>query len=158
MWGNVQVHQFLCDAVVLSDKAGQINVGQHALCWVHAERLVHKQEIFTDPISPRPRVQSLISSYYASLKIYRAKPSPRRTVALRVQFDGIFLRRTGFAILDRLLARLHANKTELHRVLDRPEILLLTTIPRKTSAVMTRGGKSAPAHAAMTDMTAETLS
>jgi hypothetical protein len=29
---------FLRDAVVLSDDAGQFDVGQHALCWVHAER------------------------------------------------------------------------------------------------------------------------
>ncbi|CAH2598833.1 protein of unknown function [Rhodovastum atsumiense] len=26
----------------------QFNVGQHALCWIHAERLVHKLETFTD--------------------------------------------------------------------------------------------------------------
>jgi hypothetical protein len=30
-----------------SDNAGQFNVGQHALCWVHAERLVYKRETFT---------------------------------------------------------------------------------------------------------------
>ena len=35
-------HGFLRDAVVLSDDAGQFAVGQHALCWVHAERLVHQ--------------------------------------------------------------------------------------------------------------------
>jgi hypothetical protein len=35
-------------------------------------------------------------------------------------------RRTGFTTLDRLLARLYANKTELLTVLDRPEIPLHT--------------------------------
>ena len=35
-------------------------------------------------------------------------------------------RRTGFATLDRLLARLHANKAELLMVLDRPAIPLHT--------------------------------
>src|SRR3954453_3353738 len=39
LWGSVQAHKFLCDAVVLSDDAGQFNVGRHALCWIHAERL-----------------------------------------------------------------------------------------------------------------------
>ena len=48
LWGSVQSHKFLCDAVVLSDDAGQFNVGRHALCWVHAERLVHKLDTFTD--------------------------------------------------------------------------------------------------------------
>ncbi len=41
-------------------------------------------------------------------------------------FDRIFLRRTGFATLDRLLKRLHANKAELLMVLDRPETPLHT--------------------------------
>ncbi len=53
-------------------------------------------------------------------------PSPRRRSEMRARFDRIFARRTGFAMLDRLLARLHANKPELLMVLDRPEIPLHT--------------------------------
>ncbi len=45
---------------------------------------------------------------------------------MRARFDRIFQRRTGFATLDRLLKRLHANKAELLIVLDRPEIPLHT--------------------------------
>jgi hypothetical protein len=127
LWGSVQSHKFLCDAVVLSDDAGQFNVGRHALCWVHAERLVHKLDTFTDKQrTAQARVRGLIWNFYASLKVYRLKPSPRRSVALRTRFDRIFLRRTGFVTLDRLLARLHANKAELLTVLDRPEIPLHT--------------------------------
>jgi hypothetical protein len=127
LWGSVQSHKFLCDAVVLSDDAGQFNVGQHALCWVHAERLVHKLDTFTDQHrAAQTRVRGLIWDFYADLKAYRAKPSPRRATALRTRFDRIFLRRTGFATLDRLLKRLHANKAELLRVLDRPETPLHT--------------------------------
>jgi hypothetical protein len=121
LWGSVQSHQFLCDAVVLSDDAGQFNVGEHALCWVHAERLVHKLDTFTDRHrAAQTRVRGLIWDFYASLKAYRLKPSPRRADALRARFDRIFLRRTGFVTLDRLLKRLHANKAELLMVLDRP--------------------------------------
>jgi hypothetical protein len=142
LWGSVQSHKFLCDAVVLSDDAGQFKVGQHALCWVHAERMVHKLDTFTDRhraaqmrvrglrrltallgISP---LRGLIWHYYASLKAYRLKPSPCRAGALRARFDRIFLRRTGFVTLDRLLKRLHANKAELLMVLDRPETPLHT--------------------------------
>jgi hypothetical protein len=32
LWGAVNAHGFLCEAVVVSDDAGQFNVGQHALC------------------------------------------------------------------------------------------------------------------------------
>jgi hypothetical protein len=127
LWGSVQAHEFLCDGVVLSDDAGQFAVGRHALCWVHAERLVHKLDTFTNRHRAAQKlVRDLIWRFYASLRIYRVKPSKRRSLALRLRFDHIFRRRTGFATLDRLLARLHANKAELLMVLDRPEIPLHT--------------------------------
>jgi len=127
LWGSVQSHKFLCDGVVLSDDAGQFNVGHHALCWVHAERLVHKLDAFTDKHrAAQARVRGRIWSIYARLKACRLKPHPRQAAALRKQFDRIFLRRTGFASLDRLLKRLHANKAELLMVLDRPETPLHT--------------------------------
>ena len=127
LWGSVQSHGFLCDAVVLSDDAGQFNVGHHALCWVHAERLVHKLDTFTDKHrAAQEKIRGLIWDFYASLRAYRIKPSRRRSLALRARFDRIFSRRTGFATLDRLLARLRANKAELLMVLDRPEIPLHT--------------------------------
>jgi hypothetical protein len=45
---------------------------------------------------------------------------------MRARFDRIFRRRACFVTLDRLLARLHANKPELQMVLQRPEIPLHT--------------------------------
>ena len=127
LWGCVQSHKFLCDAVVLSDDAGQFNVGKHALCWVHAERLVHKLDTFTDKHrAAQTQVRGLIWDFYADLKAYRRKPGPRRAGALRKRFDRIFPRRTGFATLDRLLKRLHANKAELLMVLDQPRTPLHT--------------------------------
>jgi hypothetical protein len=42
LWGAVVAHGFLDGMVIVSDDAGQFNVGLHALCWVHAERLIHK--------------------------------------------------------------------------------------------------------------------
>ena len=42
------------------------------------------------------------------------------------RFDRIFTRQTGSVTLDRLLKRLHANKAELLKVLERPEIPLHT--------------------------------
>jgi hypothetical protein len=127
LWGSVQAHEFLCDAVILSDDAGQFNVGRHALCWVHAERLVHKLDTFNDKHrAAQTRVRGLIWDFYADLKVYQLKPTKRRVRELRSRFDRIFLRRTGFVTLDRLLARLHANKAELLMVLERPQIPLHT--------------------------------
>ncbi|MEK1889814.1 MAG: transposase [Phyllobacterium sp.] len=127
LWGSVKAHGLLTDTVIVSDDAGQFDVGRHGLCWVHAERLVHKLDTFTDRHhAAQQRVRSLIWWFYADLKAYRRDPTPARRAALRTRFDRIFKRRTGFATLDRLLARLHANKAELLMVLDRPDIPLHT--------------------------------
>ena len=127
LWGSVKSHGFLPDTVIVSDDAGQFNVGPHGLCWVHAERLVHKLDTFTDEQrKAQRRTRALIWRFYRDLKTYRQHPTPQRKAALRARFDRIFTRKTGFVTLDRLLARLHANKHELLMVLDRPEIPLHT--------------------------------
>src|SRR5208282_3281033 len=127
LWGAIVAEDRLGGAVILSDDAGQFNVGDHALCWVHAERLVYKLV----PANDRQRnaievARRMIWWFYRQLKTFKLDPSPERAVELRTRFDRIFKRRTGYATLDRLLKRLHANKDELLRVLDRPEIPLNT--------------------------------
>src|SRR6266849_2434968 len=112
-------------AMVVSDDAGQFNVGQHGLCWVHCERLVHKLDAFTEENrTAQATVRELIWNFYRDLKAYRCVPTKQRKAALRARFDRIFKRKTGFVTLDRLLVRLNANKSELLMVLDRPEIPL----------------------------------
>ena len=34
LWGSVMAHGFLRDSVIVSDDAGQFDVGLHALCWI----------------------------------------------------------------------------------------------------------------------------
>lgn len=127
LWGSIMAHGLLCDAVIVSDGAGQFDVGRHALCWVHAERLVHRLDTFTDEQrAAQQHLRALIWWFYADLKAYRADPSARRRSELRARFERIFRRQTGFVTLDRLLARLLSRKAELLRVLDRPEIPLHT--------------------------------
>src|ERR1700692_2439715 len=110
LWGSVKAHAFLPNTVIVSDDAGQFNVGQHGLCWVHAERLVHKLDTFTDAQREAQRLtRDLIWRFYRDLKAYRQHPAKSRKAALRARFDRIFTRKTGFVTLDRLLARLHAN-------------------------------------------------
>jgi hypothetical protein len=127
LWGSIQAHDFLSGAVVLSDDTGQFNVARHALCWVHAERLVHKLSTFTDRHrAVQSEMRGQIWDFHADLKAYKLASTPDGHEALSARFDRIFLRHTGFVTLDRLLARLHANKAELLMVLDRPEIPLHT--------------------------------
>ena len=127
LWGSIKAHGFLPNTVIVSDDAGQFNVGQHGLCWIHAERLVHKLDTFTHAhrIAQR-RIRAMIWRFYGALKAYRQNPTTQRKAALQARFERIFTRKTGFVTLDRLLRRLHANKGELLMVLDRPEIPLHT--------------------------------
>jgi Transposase IS66 family len=127
LWGSIKAHGLLADTVIVSDDAGQFNVGQHGLCWVHAERLVHKLDTFTDQNrAAQGAVRDDIWQLYDNLKAYREAPSQHAKAARESEFDRIFTLKTGFVTLDRLLARLHANKAELLKVLDRPEIPLHT--------------------------------
>jgi hypothetical protein len=127
VWGSIKAHGLLPDTVILSDDAGQFALDRHALCWVHAERLVHKLGTFTErQHAAQQFMRTLIWWFYADLKAYKHDPRRRRKGQLRARFDRIFRRRTGFATLDRLLARLHANKEKLLVVLDRPELPLHT--------------------------------
>ena len=89
------------------------------------------QELKDVPANDRQRnavevTRQMIWWFYRQLKAFKLAPSPERAAELRARFDRIFKRRTGYATLDRLLKRLHANKDELLRVLDRPEIPLNT--------------------------------
>ena len=127
LWGTIQAHGLLPGTVIVSDDAGQFRLDAHALCWVHAERLVHKLAPTTD--AQRRAVElkrTLIWWLYADLKAWKRDPCPRRAAALRARFGRVFTRRTGYVVLDRLLARLHRRKAELLLVLERPEIPLHT--------------------------------
>jgi hypothetical protein len=127
LWGAVHHQGLLADAVVVSDGAGQFRVGAHALCWVHAERLVHKLAPETDAGRRAVEIaRQLIWWFYGDLKAYKRTPCPRRAAALRARFDRIFKRKSGYVMLDRLMARLLKRKSELLRVLERPEIPLHT--------------------------------
>ena len=127
LFGSIHAHGLLQNTVIVSDDAGQFRIGEHALCWVHAERLVHKLIGFNDQQRQAIDVtRQLIWWYYADLKAYQKDPCPKRARQLRARFDRIFLRKTGFVALDLLMARLHRRKAELLRVLDRPEIPLHT--------------------------------
>jgi hypothetical protein len=132
LWGAIAAHGLLEGGaggatVVLSDDAGQFNIGHHALCWVHAERLIHKLDAFADSQRrQKERIRSRLWWLYADLKAYREKPTDTRRGQLYRRFDALFTTKTGFVTLDRLLGRLHANRAELLVVLDRPEVPLHT--------------------------------
>jgi hypothetical protein len=91
----------LTDTVIVSDDAGQFDVFQHALCWIHAERHLRRIVCVTDEQHRLVALQrQLVWWFYADLKLYKDDPTAPRRTALRRRFDRIFTRVTGFAELD----------------------------------------------------------
>jgi len=125
--GSLQGKHIADNLAIISDDAGQFNVLTHGLCWVHAERLVHKML----PLNEQhrldlARVRGQIWDFYADLKAYKTKPRKKRKSELSKRFDAIFTQKTSYTSLNLLLARLRQNKSELLLVLDRPNIPLHT--------------------------------
>jgi cell division septum initiation protein DivIVA len=126
LWGSITAQGLLNGTVIVSDDAGQFDVGDHALCWIHAERLVHKLDAFTEAQrQAKERIREQIWSLYADLKAYRKKPTQRHKAELTRRFK-IFTTQIGFVTLDRLLSRLNAQQDQLLAVLERPDIPLHT--------------------------------
>ena len=85
----------------------------HALCWVHAERLVHKLVPANDKQRNAVEIaKRMIWWFYRALKEYKLAPNLEQAQILRARFDRIFKRaRTGYATLDGLLKRLFRTRT-----------------------------------------------
>jgi hypothetical protein len=128
LWGAIHHQGLLPETVIVSDDAGQFRVGAHALCWIHAERLVHKLVPANDKQRNAIEIaKRMIWWFYRALKDYKLAPSAEQAQLLRARFDRIFKRAsTGYVTLDRLLRRLFRNKDGLLRVLERPEIPINT--------------------------------
>jgi hypothetical protein len=125
--GAIVARGLLTDTVIVSDDAGQFDVFLHALCWIHAERHLRRIVCVTEEQHRLVELQrQLVWWFYADLKVYKDEPTPARRTALRARFARIFGRVTGLAELDDTVARIRANRDELLRVRDRPEIPLHT--------------------------------
>ena len=127
VWGRIATIGLLENVVIVFDGAGQFKIGRHALCRVHGERLVYKLVPVTiKHQKAQDRIRRRIWWLYANLKQYCHDPTAKRKRELQRRFDSIFTSKTGFVLLDRLLKRLYAQKLDMLRVLDHPEIPLHT--------------------------------
>ena len=125
--GSLLDKGFNPELAIISDGAGQFAIGLHALCWIHAERLIHK----LIPVNDAQRqgvalVREQLWILYADLKAYKRQPSADKVEPLQARFDALFTQSTGYYTLDDLLVRLHRRKSELLLVLRRPDIPLHT--------------------------------
>jgi hypothetical protein len=123
--GSILETGFNRDLAIISDDAGQFNVFLHALCWVHAERTIHKIVPFNEEQRKALElIRDKIWKLYAALKEYKVEPNSAKKIELERRFDEIFQEKTCFITLNLALERIYKNKTELLLVLHRPEIPL----------------------------------
>nr|WP_245422764.1 transposase [Neorhizobium huautlense] len=151
IWGAIRHHGLVGNAVIVSDDAGQFRVGTHALCWVHAERLLHKLM----PATPRQvkhveTLRELIWLFYKQLKNYQRSPSRRAAQGLKVRFDRIFSMRTGYGDLDKLLARLRVARPNCCGFWSGPKRRCIRMRRKEICAAVSSSGRSRAARSAAT--------
>lgn len=111
----------------ISDDAPQFRhiTGWHALCWVHAGRLIKKLNPSTPIFQVEVgRVLTEFWDYYHTLSEFQKSPDTFNIDELRDRFNRIFNRTTGYLDLDKILQSIMSNKEKLLMVLKLPEIPL----------------------------------
>jgi hypothetical protein len=123
--GSLLTHGVNPDLAIVSDDAGQFDVLHHALCWIHAERVLAKLVGFNDEQrAALEQTRSTLWELYRDLKVYKTAPTAKARSTLEKRFDGLCATRTCFTSLNLALKRMSKNKSELLLVLKRPDLPL----------------------------------
>ena len=111
------------DLGVHGDDAGQFNAFVRSLCWIHEERHYRKLIPFDDAMRQAiEQVRGEIWDLYRGLQEYKVAPSESLKSVLEQKFDDLFSKKkTTSPTLNKQLAKTYAKKSELLRVLERPE-------------------------------------
>lgn len=76
--GSILHHGFSIKTVILSDDAGQFNVLQHALCWIHAERGIKSLAMSNDiQVAAVEWARNEIWEIYQALRDYKKQPTKK---------------------------------------------------------------------------------
>jgi hypothetical protein len=113
------------DLAVLSDGARQFFILLHVLCWIHAERPLARMIPYNEEHRlVIEKIRDEIWALYKDLKAYQEHPEESRKPQFEARFDALCEQRTCYPSIDAVLKDLRKHKTNLLRVLERPEIPL----------------------------------
>src|SRR5205823_648428 len=113
------------ELVVLSDGAPPFDILRHASCWVHAERPLARMVPYHE--AHRAVVETMrqqIWELYQELKTYRRQPDAAQKPLLEARFDAFCDQQAGYPSIDAVLKEMRDHRTDLLRVLERPEVPL----------------------------------
>ena len=113
------------DLGIMSDDAGQFNVFDHALCWIHAERVINRLiPLNLNQALAVEEVRGKIWDIYRDLKAYKLNPVATQADDIRQRFQELCQTKTCYATMNQALKRMGKNEHELLRVLDKPYLPL----------------------------------
>jgi hypothetical protein len=125
LMGGLLAQGIPVNLTIISDDAGQFNVFDHALCWIHAERLINRLIPLNDEhVAAVDAIRGQFWSIYNDLKAYKQGPTATHAEAIRWCFQAMCHTQTAYATLNQVLKRLESNQHELLRVLDKPYLPL----------------------------------
>ena len=114
-------------STLISDDAPQFQymTAYQALCWIHEGRHYKKLTPFVDYHRQLlDAFQKQFWDFYRQLQSYQENPSRPEADRLRVEFDTLFSKTTGYEALDQRIAKTLAKKERLLTVLDQPQLPL----------------------------------
>ena len=110
---------------IVSDDAGQFNVFDHALCWVHAERAINRLiPLNAEHVQAVDDIREQLWQIYRDLKAYKLEPMASQAEDIRSRFKAMCSTETTYVTLNLALQRMGNNQHELLRVLDKPYLPL----------------------------------
>jgi hypothetical protein len=125
LMGGLLVQGIPVNLSIVSDDAGQFNVFDHALCWIHAERLINRLiALNNDHVNAVDVVREQLWQLYRDLKVYKLEPTVSQAEDIRFRFQLMCNTKTAYATLNQVLKRMGNNQHELLRVLDKPYLPL----------------------------------
>jgi hypothetical protein len=99
------------------------NVFDHALCWIHAERIINRLIALNDDhVNAVDAVREPLWQLYRDLKAYQLDPTATQAEAIKSGFQTMCSTKTVFATLNQALKRMGKNQHELLRVLDKSRL------------------------------------
>jgi hypothetical protein len=123
-----------------SDDAGQFEIFEPSLCWIHEERHYRKLiPVHFEMAAEIDRIRDDMWQLYQDLKVYKTAPSEEERSRLAQAFDSLFKpeKPTSYQILNDRLALTYAKRDRLLFVLAHPK----TPLHNNLSEIGGRGSK-----------------